>query len=424
MSNNNQLQTHPSITRENVETLLAIAGSPKKLDLSGQNLSQINLSDLNLNGANLSRTDLSGANLRGVDLHNADLRGANLHGADLTYIKLRSTNLQRANLSRANLSGANLNGSYLSRINLSSANLCDATLSGADLRGTNLSGADLSGANLRHTNLTKANLPTANLSGVNLLKANLNGADLSGANLQNTNLSSAKLNEANLTNVNFADSNAVGPELVDVFWGDTNLNIVKWFQIKILGDEQEANQKLRETIFTKELKKKTRKIREEDYYCAARAYRQLSVALKAQGINEGNEFAFRAQLMQRKSLWFALTSKDVKPLTRFSLFGKLLFSWFLFLIAGYGYRISHAFASYAAIVTIFALIYLSSTSANLLEAIVASINALHGRAVTSNISTAIGQNDGLLLATGVEAVIGLIVEITFIAAITQRFFNK
>lgn len=65
--------------------------------------------------------DLAGANLSGTDLSNI-----NLSGADLSF-----TDFSDANLSRANLSGADLSCANLDRADLNGVNLIGANLSGA-----------------------------------------------------------------------------------------------------------------------------------------------------------------------------------------------------------------------------------------------------------------------------------------------------
>src|ERR671911_279945 len=95
---------------------------------------------------NLTRADLSGRNLSEVNLRRAELSEANLTGADLS-----GTNLSEANLSRADLMGANLTGAKLT-----GADLREADLSGADLSGADLSGADLSTASLTQEELEPA----------------------------------------------------------------------------------------------------------------------------------------------------------------------------------------------------------------------------------------------------------------------------
>ena len=70
-------------------------------DLSGANLSGVNLNDADLSDAGLSNADLSDAGLS-----NADLSAANLHGADLSGANLYFADLDDADLSKANLRGA------------------------------------------------------------------------------------------------------------------------------------------------------------------------------------------------------------------------------------------------------------------------------------------------------------------------------
>ena len=87
----------------------------KGADLSGANLSRVDLygadlSGVDLSGADLSRVDLSGVNLSGADLSRVDLYGANLSGADLSGVDLYGVDLSRANLYGVNLSRANLSG--------------------------------------------------------------------------------------------------------------------------------------------------------------------------------------------------------------------------------------------------------------------------------------------------------------------------
>ncbi len=86
--------------------------------------------DCDLAGANLTGIDLST-----VDLRNADLSGANLGGADLSATDLRGANLAGANLSGADLSKAKLRDAEGAGINLSGANLDKADLRGIDLTG-------------------------------------------------------------------------------------------------------------------------------------------------------------------------------------------------------------------------------------------------------------------------------------------------
>lgn len=160
-------------------------------DLSGANLSGIDLSEVNLMLARLAGVNFSGANLLLADLSQADLSGANLSGADLSGADLLLADFSGADLSGADLSVADLSGANLSRANLQAASLPQTDLSGADfseadLSRTDLSGADLSKADLSKVNFSqayaaKANFTQANLSGANFLLVSCNEAEFAGA---------------------------------------------------------------------------------------------------------------------------------------------------------------------------------------------------------------------------------------------------
>jgi len=219
-------------TREEILKLIEENGGPEGLDLSGKDLSGIDLGrgaigaqlekvresapeeipvwysedtkGINLEGANLQRAilwedaDLQGADLKYANLQEAilvdanfqeaDLRIANLQGADLKYANLQETDLKYANLQEAILVEANLQGAILVE-----ANLQGAILWGANLQGAKLWGARLQEADLWDTNLQEAKLSDAKLQEANLLGANLQGAKLWGAKLQEADLWDANL---------------------------------------------------------------------------------------------------------------------------------------------------------------------------------------------------------------------------------------
>jgi uncharacterized protein YjbI with pentapeptide repeats len=97
--------------------------------------------------------DLSGANLSEVDLYRSHLPNASLS----------SVRLRGANLSRATLVGSDLSGSDLR--DLSNGDLIRTNLSAANLSDTNLSSTDLRGVDLREANLWNADLSEADLQG-------------------------------------------------------------------------------------------------------------------------------------------------------------------------------------------------------------------------------------------------------------------
>ena len=240
----------------------------------------------------------------GLDLRGADLRGVDLHGLPLARIiagprfiqineeryeeakihlegaDLYNAHLEGADLYNAHLEGARLRSAYLEKARLFSAHLGEADLSSAHLEGADLGAAHLEGAHLDEAFLKGAELVAAHLEGVLLAFAHLEGADLSGVFFDR---------ETNLEGLLLSNNENVTASLSDILWGDVNVALVDWSTISTLGDENEA--KDNKSAY--------------GYGQAERAYRQLSVVLRNQGLNEdASRFAYRAQLMQRKVFWY------------------------------------------------------------------------------------------------------------------------
>lgn len=376
--------------------------------------------------------DVRGADLSHVDLHDLPLaclqgglwwdateeqrvkaavfaEGANLSGAQL----------QQAHLVEAHLKNANLRNAQLQRAKLGNADLKEADLTWAQLELVDLTGAQLQGAKLSWVKLEQANLAKAQLEGAILNNAQLQGTKLYGAHLEGADLRRAQLQETDLDDAFFGSSQGVGPRLADVKWGDTNLAVVHWSQVTFLSDEHWARQNG---------KAKDKKTRLREYEGAVRANRQLAVALQAQGLNEvAGRLAYRAQILQRGVLWYQIFQSGAKIRQRLRMLGAWLFSWFLFLIAGYGYRPGHSFLAYLLFISGFATAYYFLGHAvgpmlSPLGAFVFSMTSFHGRGFFpgNNISL----DDPLAVLAAFEALVGLIIEVTFIATLTQRFFNR
>ncbi|SRR6266566_1843791 len=354
-------------------------------------------------GAYLPFAHLEGAELGGVHLEKANLRNSHLEEIWLVDACLDGADLAEANLNRASLGGAQLNG----------ANLLGAQLNGAYLPRTQLCEADL-----RSAQLNKAYLVNANLEGADLSRAKLNNANLDAAHLGGARLVGVQLKDVTLNNISLTDRKNVGPYLADISWGDTNLTVVKWSQVIILGDEYEARQKKDTNSKTKD-----RLRRLEEHEAAVRANRQLAVVLQAQGLNEqAARFAYRAQVVQRYVFWFEMVQHTVKLRQRGQALGAWLFSWFLFFLAGYGYKPGRSFFAYLLVIVGFTTLYLGLDGhLAWYEAVVVSMTAFHGRGFSPS---TFSPGDPLSIASAFEAFVGLIIEVTFIATLTQRFFNK
>jgi uncharacterized protein YjbI with pentapeptide repeats len=447
------------------------------LDLRGARLSGLNLRGLplanmigGLTGATPAQRDAAQIKLVGADLRDAHLEGAylreaaledaKLDGAHATNAEFARAHMNRASLRKAHLECATFRNAHMQKVNLNEANLEAAELSGARIEGSSIVGAhleaaSLGGARLQAATLRKshmegtrffgarldnASLSEAYLYGAQLRRAHLEGVDLSDAHLEATRLapedlarirqwqpdmhetlapadmclayldSGTVLEGATLGNATFGHVS-----LADVRWGDVNLSVVRWTRNRgrgaaILGDERIARKRR-----SADGKAKDAATRLRDFEAAVRANRQLAVALRAQGLDEdAAAFAYRAQVLQREVLLRQLR------------FGAYSFSLFLDLLAGYGYRPGRSLVVYLLVIFGFAATYYTlgqsfGPQVSQLGALVFSVTSFHGRGFFPG---TIGLDDPLTVAAAVEAIIGLIIEISFIATFTQRFFGK
>jgi uncharacterized protein YjbI with pentapeptide repeats len=127
-----------------------------------------------------------------------DLTGANLSGLDLERVNLAGADLTRANLSRANLTGADLDAATLANADLSEVIASGVCLSEADCCNAKFVGGCLAGADCDGTDFSDANLRDANLEGANLFEAIFDQANLLNANLSRVNATWCSFESANL----------------------------------------------------------------------------------------------------------------------------------------------------------------------------------------------------------------------------------
>ena len=351
-----------------------------------------------------------------------------LKHVDLGAVHLEGARLRGAYLEGADLSDAHLEGADLDSAHLEGADLREVHLEGADLREVHLEGANLWGAYLKEPNLWGAHLEgailRAHLEGADLQEAHLEGADLQEAHLGGANLSRASLASVNLTGVTLANATGVGPSLVDVNWGETNLSVVDWSHVQTLGDEFYARQPVGTDPWG-EPWKKTRADRREDYQEAHRANHQLAVVLQSQGlVDDAARFAYHAKCSKRTVFWYDLLLAQTMR-KRFHMIWPLLFSWVLFLLAGYGYRLRRCLSWYIGIVLAFTLLYwwLDPVQFPWWVALGESVNVFHGRGAAPTIAQ-LAHPVWFTLFTVVEALIGLLIEVVFVATMIQRLFGK
>jgi hypothetical protein len=323
----------------------------------------------------------------GLDLRGSDLEGVNLSGLPLAALRAGLTQDESdiwgrdpSHAAAARLAGAQLRFTHLER-----ACLSRARLEGANLEGALLMGADLSGAHCE---------------GVLLKRANLSGAYLRGASFNER----SNLNELLLQDATYGPA-----RMVDIRWSGTNLAVMDWEHVTRLGEEERAAHTSRATRATRAglLKR---------YSAAVRAYRQLASMLRAQGLNEdADRFAYRAQKLQATVLWLKR-----QPL-------RWLGSSLLDLVAGYGYHPLRSLLTYLLVIGGFATAYFAigqsvTPPLNGLDALIFSLTSFHGRGFSPG-PASLTLHSPLAILAALEAVVGLLIEIIFIATFTQRFFS-
>jgi hypothetical protein len=402
---------------------------------------------LDLRGADLRDADLSGlplAHLRGgltedewrtapaervdaaaIHLEQADLTGAVLDGALLEGAHLEAARLGQASLRRANLSFTLAEGAYLS----------EARLDGASLLGASLVATTLTDAHCAHAVLRNAVLCGADLSGAHLEAARLGDAHLAGKALGPDELARVRrvhadfpavvpgacLNGVFFDAATMLDDATCGDPvhgcvcLADVRWGGVNLAVVDWERVAVLGDERALDHSVDVESPPLDTDAWLR-----ECAMAVRANRQLAVALQEQGLNEdAARYAYRAQVLHRRALGRRVRAGRVEKL------GPWLFSWGLYLLGGYGYRMWRILAAYVTVVGLAALAYYllglhDPPHLPWQEALLASVTAFHGRVFSDQFTAGSPQ----AWVTALEAVAGLVVESIFVGMLVQRFFGK
>lgn len=300
-----------------------------------------------------------------------------------------------------------------------SINLSSLHLEGANLTLAHLEGAKLYGAHLEDAALTLAHLERARLNGAHLERASLAEAHLEGANLRLAHLTNQVDFRGATFDVttNLADVHLDATLFVaDVLWNGVPLTRVDWRQVPRLGDEAGVRQPYERSYGRRKYKGGWVRGFEE----AARAYRQLAVVLRGQGITEAaDRFTYRAFVMQRKALWWRLRTTQVSAL------GSYLFSLFLAVLTGYGFRMWRIIAAYLLLILTFAGAYWSLDLQTphiytYWQALILSVTAFHGRVFSNPFLLTEPQ----IIVTAIEAIFGLVIEGVFIAMLTQRFFNR
>lgn len=152
----------------------------ERANLSGRNLTEVNLSNANLDFARLHSVNLAGANLDGAGMYEANLSP--------TPIKRGESRFVPTNLSNATLIGARLHNAFLGHTQFVCADLTDAQLWDTDAFAANFYKATLvrtevTQARLHYTRFKKANLIDTYLWESSLIETDFEGATLIGCNV-------------------------------------------------------------------------------------------------------------------------------------------------------------------------------------------------------------------------------------------------
>ena len=129
----------------------------------------------------LSGADLSGMNLGGVDFRDARLTRVDFRMADLQEARLSLANLSRAALLDTSLNRASLKETRLAHAIIMNANLRDADLSSAYLHKTVLASTDLTGAYLYKAHCSEVYLNQSKFTRTAFADTTIGASDLSFA---------------------------------------------------------------------------------------------------------------------------------------------------------------------------------------------------------------------------------------------------
>ena len=323
----------------------------------------------------------------GLDLRGADLQGVNLRRLPLTAMV-----------------GALDWDAWLS------ATVEQRETATTHLERANLSFAHLERAILRGTHLEKADLYRTHLEGAYLYTAHLEGAILKRVIFD----SNTQLGKSILSNEEFGTA-----VLDDVGWNNVNLTEVNWELIKGLShQEPRKNRRDKTTSDTEGFF--------NEYHRVIRTDLQLAHVLQEQGLNEvSSYFAYRAKVLQRRLIWLYAFQKKLNLLQMTGKLVSYLFSLFLDILAGYGYRPGRSFLWYLIIIFGFAMSYYTLGHLPLIpDAFVYSLTSFHGRGFFPGFANKSSLHEPLIMFAALEAVIGLFIEISFIATFTQRYLGK
>jgi uncharacterized protein YjbI with pentapeptide repeats len=466
-------EAHKDSFAEKLRELEKCAGI---LNLNGANLEAADLTGawlrhVSLTHAVLRYAHFDRANLAMASINRVNAEAAIFHLAILDEANFANSILWRAHFEFATMVEASFEHSHVTRAKFqgalaSEASFRDARLAGTSFNGARLDGADLRGANFEReswfTRFPPADLgpgqvtpacvePINKLASPQEVPQRLGAAVLARVKFDSdTTLARLKIGDRE-ESVALADARYNGVSLAQIVWPRSPLaDESVWYDsrphmlkipaleeilapvVKQFQKEQRWWNKLRSWLAgvlnprsrqdregqinrqtDREVRETTRKVKGDRFAIAARANRQLAVALREQGIVEtADYYSFRANRARQRELW----SRG-----RYLRWGGLAA---LKVLAGYGYRPRNIAFAYGITIAAFMLVYITAGSPAhpyipVWQAFVYSITAFHGRGVGLKQLTPFGE-----VASACEAVIGLVLEATFVVVVVQRMFGR
>lgn len=197
------------------QVVVAVFKTPpgEKIDLSGKNLSELDLAGIDFRAAVLSRVNLYGSDLSQANLEGTALSGVKLDRAVMTRTNFKGADLEGASILKPSIystpdfniaetpvfEGARLKGARIAArmdsVNFRGADLRDAAIGPFDMsvegglapsslmKGADFTGATMDGVDIRNVNFTFGRFSGASLKGARLVAIDFTNADFSGADL-------------------------------------------------------------------------------------------------------------------------------------------------------------------------------------------------------------------------------------------------
>lgn len=209
------------------QVVVAVFKTPpgEKINLSGKNLSELDLAGVDFRSALMAKTDLYGSDLSQANFEGADLSGSQLNRAVMTRTNFKGANLEGVRILKPSIfttpdfditeapvfEGARMKGATIA------ARMDSVNFRGADLRGASIGPSDMSvegglapSSLMKGADFTKANLDGIEVQNVDFTFGRFAGASMKGAKFSWINFTNADFSDADLSGAEFKDCNFEG----------------------------------------------------------------------------------------------------------------------------------------------------------------------------------------------------------------------